>query len=194
MPITAYHGTASTFDRFEMGHTFADKGQGHISGKIGAFFSGCERIATTFALHPEVYDMGFDSYNGSRTLIRDPYQYSDEPWLPNAQVLTCDLHVTKPLVVSVVDWVDLVDRSNDGEFDGLPCPFQELREKALKEGCDHILIPAAKEGETCKWGGDFVVEYDSDVIVVLDPEMIRIVDRRPTEEVVPPRRSRSFGR
>jgi len=186
MTLTAYHGTTEDFEQFELGRTGQGAGQGHVAGRIGIFLSACPKVATTFTLESHVWEQACEEgRSGMDRLLRDPYRYDEEPWLEGAHVVTCEVDVAKPMVVPVQDWVDLVDRVNGGEFDGEPCPFRGLREAALRRGCDHILIPAAGEGELSKSGDEFVVEYSADVIVVLDPAKVRIVGRSPSAEVVP---------
>jgi len=185
MPITAYHGTTEYFELFELGRTGPNIGQGHVSGVVGIFFSACPKIASTFTVTGDTYDEAYNRIGGSRVLISNPYFLDGEPWRDDAQVLTCELAVSRPLIFPVTEWCDLIDRSLDGEFDDEPCPFEQIREKALKGGYDHIIIPAAKPGETNAWGGDFAVEYDADNIIVLDPERIRIVERTPSDEIMP---------
>jgi len=187
MPITAYHGTTVDFDRFELGHTFTgpDIGQGHISGVVGIFFSACPKVASTFTVTDETADEACNRINGAGVLLKNPYFLDGEPWRDGAQVLTCELDVSNPMIVPVRDWENLIDTSDSGDFIDKGCPFEKLRNKALSDGYDHIIIPAAKPGEKTTWGGDFAVEYSADNFIILDPERIRIMERTPSDEIMP---------
>lgn len=179
--ITCYHGTASPpFDRFRVGPS-GDAGSGHNSARLGVFLTGCPRIAATFALKPDVIDKGYDTMAGSRSLLRNPYAFDEDPFLPDAAVLTCEADLGHAFPISASAWCDLVDAAACGE----PDPFGPLLAGARAAGCDHIAIARALPGERDSLGCRPSMEYDAETWVVFDPAAVAIVAREPAAEHLP---------
>lgn len=180
MRMQGYHGTTQTFETFDR---LADQASGSITAQLGVFVSASPQIAAHFTLKPDVLDAGYDSHEGSRSLIRDPWRYDRQPFLPNAHVLDVAFDFNRPKHLDAIAWMTLVDGLQG--VNGAQAQVERLREAWLEAGHDGLII-AAWDGESTDADGVVPsVEMDADTYVIFQPETVQILERRAAETCWP---------
>lgn len=180
--MLVYHGTTRTFDVFDPA---PEQASGSLTATWGTYFSASPQIAAHFTLKPEVVDAGYDTDEGSRSLVRDPWQFDAAPFQAGAQVLTAEVTLNNPKVMDAVTWVALVEDLH-GDLDPMP-RARALRAAWEADGHDGLFIPAWDGHHTDADGMTPSVETDADTWVVFDAHSVRIVARQAAETPWPAR-------
>jgi hypothetical protein len=172
----AYHGTTRAFDAFDPAAPLAS---GSLTATFGTFFSTSAPIAEHFTLKPEVVDAGYDTEEGSRSLVRDPWRFDPAPFQANARVIAADVILQRPLVMDALAWMALVDQVHSTmEPDALVRAWRQSWEAA---GHDGLLISAWDGQCTDADGVTPSVETDADTYVVFDARPVQILGSQPAD-------------
>lgn len=183
--MQGYHGTTRTFEAFDRQ---ADLASVSMTARLGVFLSASPEIAAHFTLKPEVLDAGYDSLEGSRSLIRNPWRYDRQPFLSNAHVLTVAFELNHPHRFDAISWMTLVD-----DFQGVTgaqTHFEQMRQRWLEEGYDGLIIEAWDGHSTDADGVRPSVEMDAVTYVIFQPERAQILERRVAETCWTPKPER----
>lgn len=176
---TLYHGTLQPLERFDAQAAAPElqDGEGvwgHARG-LGTFFSVDPKIAAHFTLKAEVLDAGFDSHQGSVSLVNNPWQFDADPFLPGAQVLACQAPTGLNLAsVPVLAWVAQCEEWDEEVW-------QEWKTRLQAQGFDGVEIPAWDGQQTHPDYGSPCVEYHATTYALFDPRPVTIVDRQPAQ-------------
>ena len=168
-----YHGTSAAFRRFAP----QPHARGNPTGTMGVFLSADPRIAASFALKAEVVDAGYDHGDGSRSMLRDPWELAEgvEPFEEGAVLLECRAAVRNPHVMSAVDWADLADAAVEADGEAAVAAFKA---DLVRAGRDSVLVLA--------WDGSSVTsaelepccEYDAPTLCVFDHAAVSVTGSR----------------
>lgn len=165
---TLYHGTTQHFDRFlDEPH---QRNTPSATNLIGVFLSECPRIAAHFTLKTDVLDDGYDSLIGSRSLRQYPWQYDPDPFLPGACVLHCRARVENPIVLSAIEWVDIVDGMSEADI-------LLVRAQWIAQGHDSVLVEPWDGVSHHDEFGAPCIETHAQTLIVFDAERVCITDR-----------------
>lgn len=179
--MRAYHGTLTDFDQFALDQPSVSASW---TSRLGLFFSESAPIAAHFTLKANVVDAGYDSVRGSRSLLEHPGRFDPEPFLPGARVISVELNLVHPHIMSAVEWTRWVE-SVHGEKEG-EASVIAFRQTLQAAGHDGLKVEA--------WDGHLpqaddltpCVETDAPLWVAFSPDTVRIQSSEPAHVHLPP--------
>lgn len=174
--VVAYHGTARDFQAFSAESVQAS---GSATACLGTFFSASPAVAAHFTLKPEVISAGYDSAAGSRSLVRNPWQFDAQPFMANAMVLMARIRLYNPLVLGVGEWVDIVESLQDIQHPEAVA-IRHLQRWSLR-GHDGVLVRRWDAYKPLPGGRWASVETDAETYIVFDASRVPILERRAAE-------------
>lgn len=159
--ITAYHGSCQRFERFVLAPP--RRATSAPTAHWGCYCVADPRVAAHFTLRPHVLEEGYQSPEGSRCLLDDPWLLDPDPYLPGAGVARVAVHFNRPLHMAALDWAKLVEKSKQA-----PHQTEHQWENWKKAGYDGLIIAPAPQGV-------LGIEATSTTWLAFYPEALRVL-------------------